>query len=98
MTTEATIEETNDRFRQTCIEQLREGRCSVRFTKKDGTSRLMECTLDPNLIPASMVPSTDGNTQTEEKAVNTEIVKCFDLEKEAWRSFRVDLVVSFMNL
>ena len=96
MTTEM-MNETLNSARETYVANLRAGVCSVNFTKKDGTDRTMKCTLDTNLIPASMVPQSDGNTQTEEKTVNTEVVKCFDLEKDAWRSFRVDSVVSFVK-
>jgi hypothetical protein len=73
------------------LEHLREGICRVTFTKKDGTERQMLCTLDMSGIPEEHQPKTDGNAT----AKNNEAVRVYDLEKEAWRSFRLDSVTVF---
>jgi len=77
-------------LREFYLERLREGICEVTFTKKDGTDRRMLCTLDMSGIPEKDVPKTDGN-----KSENLEAVRVYDLEKEAWRSFRFDSVKVF---
>ena len=73
------------------LEHLREGACRVTFTKKDGTDRKMLCTLNMDSVPSEYHPKTDGNATSR----TNESVRVFDLEKEAWRSFRLDAVKVF---
>lgn len=58
------------------------------FTKADGTERKMHCTLDMNQIPVDHHPTGSGKTQSES------VLAVYDLEKNAWRSFRIDSVKS----
>ena len=60
----------------------------VRFTKSDGTERIMKCTLREDLV-VPYVKKTD-----RVKEANTDIVPVFDVEKNEWRSFKVDSVLS----
>lgn len=62
---------------------LKTGKFLVTFTKKDGTTRNMLCTLHKDIIP-----QTSG-----ESKFNPDIVVVYDLEKEAWRSFRFDSII-----
>ena len=80
-----------DSIHEKYLEHLREGTCQVTFTKKDGTDRKMLCTLDMKSVPEEHQPKTDGNVT----ARNNEAVRVYDLEKEAWRSFRLDAVKVF---
>jgi hypothetical protein len=52
---------------------------NVTFTKKDGTERVMNCTINP-----SMVPETKNST----KKINESIMNVYDVELNAWKSFR----------
>lgn len=72
---------------------LKENVLSVVFIKKDGSERVMECTLNPNLLPVQ-----DENTESKDKVrtENQEVIQVYDLENEGWRSFRVDSVMAFM--
>jgi hypothetical protein len=65
----------------------------VTFTKKDGTTRDMQCTLCEGRIPADKTPKSEGKTSTDSGSA----VRVFDIEKSEWRSFRWDSVtkVSF---
>jgi hypothetical protein len=63
-------------------EILREQEIKITFTKKDGTERVMRCTLDPNKLPVQ--ESTE--TKTERK-ISTETMAVFDLDVQGWRSF-----------
>ncbi len=54
------------------------------FTKKDGSERIMKCTLAEQKIPAENVP------KGTDRAKNDEAVAVFDLENNGWRSFRWD--------
>lgn len=73
--------------RQELLTLLQKPSITVTFTKKDGTERVMKCTRDMNIIPTDFHPK--GESEVQE---NLDIIKCFDLEVNAWRSFRVDSV------
>ena len=61
---------------------LREQELKITFTKKDGTERVMRCTLDPSKLPVQ--ESTETNTN---RKVSTETMAVFDLDVQGWRSF-----------
>jgi len=60
---------------------------TITFTKKDGTERVMKCTLDPKLLPKveSKIVTEDKKPRKE----NTTSMRVFDLEKNEWRSFTI---------
>ncbi len=64
---------------------LHRGVVVVSFTKTNGEMREMRCTLRSDLIPAT--PVVEGKTPKKE---NPDVQAVWDLEKEAWRSFRFD--------
>ncbi len=61
---------------------LRKQEVTITFTKKDGTERVMRCTLDPNKLPIK--ENTETNSQ---RKTNNETMAVFDLEAQGWRSF-----------
>lgn len=62
----------------------------VTFTKKDGTERILRCTLAESRIPESKrAKEKTGTTYSEET------IRVFDVENQGWRSFRWDSVKSF---
>ena len=63
---------------------LRSEIVELTFIKKDGTERIMTCTLAEQKIPAENAP------KGTERAKNDEAVAVFDLENNGWRSFRWD--------
>jgi hypothetical protein len=76
--------------REELLDVLRTGTVNVTFTKKDGTERNMRCTLREAMIPTEALP-TGESTRKKSDAV----ISVFDLEKDDWRSFRVDSVTSY---
>lgn len=68
------------------VSHLKFGPVSVTFTKKDGTPRTMQCTLKEEL----MLPYEKKTDRVKEESKETLAV--YDLEKESWRSFRLDSV------
>jgi WYL_2, Sm-like SH3 beta-barrel fold len=66
---------------------LQKGIISVKFTKVDGTERTMRCTLNESYIKPH-----DKKTD-KEKAANNNIMSVWDIDKDSWRSFRVDSVI-----
>lgn len=75
------------------IEYLRANIVNVRFEKADGTMRDMMCTLNEKYLPEQK----DLEEAIQEKEPNKEVVAVWDLEKESWRSFRLDRVVSMVE-
>jgi len=62
---------------------------TVTFTKANGDERVMRCTLQESVLPAQ----TDIEEAVQKKA-STDSLAVWDLEKNAWRSFRYDTVIS----
>ena len=71
-------------------EMLRQRDVLVTFTKKDGSQRVMRCTLRPEALPEMITEST--RTSTERRELDSTIA-VWDLDLGAWRSFRLDSVV-----
>ena len=68
--------------------QLQHSVMNVKFIKNDGSVREMICTLLESLaIPYEK--KTD-----KQKPENDEVLAVWDVEKHAWRSFRVNTVLS----
>jgi hypothetical protein len=58
---------------------------TVTFTKQDGTLRVMNCTLKPELLPVVEVkPLAEGKLPRKE---STTSIRVFDNELKEWRSF-----------
>ena len=55
----------------------------VTFTKKDGTERVMNCTLQEDYLP---------ETTGVGRAASLDAVSVYDVDKEDWRSFRWDSI------
>jgi len=62
--------------------------CEVTFTKVDGSVRVMPCTLRATALPLKLTESKN----TKEK--NTAVISAYCLDKQEWRSFRVDNVTN----
>lgn len=63
---------------------------SVTFTKVDGSERVMRATLDPQYLP----PQVGDSTTT--RKVSTTSLPVWDVDKSAWRSFKVSNVTEFV--
>jgi len=71
--------------RNILIEALTKHECTVTFTKVNGETRVMPCTLREDVVPAVEPKGT--------KKSNESVVSVWCLDKKEWRSFRVDNVV-----
>ena len=69
--------------REVIVDMLREGVVRVSFTKKDGDTRNMRCTLAQDLIPENMQPKGTAGPVSES------VVRVYDVDAEGWRSFVV---------
>ena len=66
---------------------------TIRFKKRDNSIRKMVCTLSEEYLPEPE-PLVEGEVKKTKKE-NPNTLPVWDLEKLAWRSFRVDSVVEY---
>lgn len=80
--------------KQEIIDNLKIAICTVKFKKVDGTERDMSCTLHESLLPPpkEAVSSTKKNRGLTE---SNDHVVVWDMDKAAWRSFRIDSIINF---
>jgi hypothetical protein len=77
--------------RELLIEALTKHECTVTFTKVNGETRVMPCTLKDGVVPKP--PADVASKSTVKRHENQNIVSVWCLDKKEWRSFRVDNVV-----
>ena len=73
-----------DELRKWLTGLLKERVVDLKFEKKDGSIREMKATLKSDMV-ISYEKKTD-----KEKLVNEEVLAVFDLDKDQWRSLRLD--------
>jgi len=71
------------------VDQLRSNVLEVSFVKVDGDARVMPCTLLTEYMPEA---SETKVQQVDDYSVNKSVVRAFAIDKQAWRSFRVENV------
>lgn len=76
--------------RDDLLKDLRDYVIEVHFTKVDGTSRVMRCTLDPAHLPKTYNEDADAERQFHRE--NKDVISAWDVQKGGWRSFRIDSV------
>ena len=69
-------------FRDWLVSHLKMGPVTVTFNKKDGEQRVMNCSLQPELLPPAPVKES-----TTAKKENLNNVSVYDLTAQGWRSF-----------
>lgn len=78
----------NDQVSRDWLKQLlHETVVEVTFTKKDGSERVMQCTLNEDVVPV-----TGDKQRTVNRSESAQPV--FDTEAQEWRSFRWDSIKS----
>jgi len=80
--------------RDQIIETLQAGLMEVTFTKTNGEERVMKCSLHKSFT----VNLTEEVKNTNERAMNEDVIPVWDVEKGGWRSFRLDSITSIREL
>lgn len=62
----------------------------VKFKKIDGSQRVMCCSLNQEIVPIS-----ENKTPKKVKQDNENVIAVWDLEKESFRSFRLDSLIDY---
>ena len=71
--------------RDTLIKNLQKQAMKITFTKVNGEERVMDCTLQEHIVPA---------TKNTDRKQNEEVLPVFDINKGEWRSFRMDSITN----
>ena len=71
--------------RDTLVKNLQSRAMRITFTKVNGEERIMDCTLQEHMIPA-----TDANNRKQ----NEDVLPVVDINKGEWRSFRLDSIIN----
>lgn len=77
--------------KETYKDILQESICLITFTKKDGTERIMRCTLREDLLP---ILGGVIVLHKEPKTISENQVRVYDLDAKGWRSFLLETVTS----
>ena len=97
-----------DLKRETVIELLQKECAVVTFTKKDGTERVLNCTLQVEYLPLPVPPPAAPEHQDDvirktavienktavARVVNEHVVAAWDTDINEFRSFRLDSVIT----
>ena len=67
------------------MSRLQSGKAEIFFKKVDGSIRHMICTLSPSLAPKILLAKGQSSIPG--------VIAVWDLEKNAWRSFRAESVI-----
>jgi hypothetical protein len=73
--------------RDNIIHWLKGNVLSIKFTKQDGSIRVMKCTLQNHIIP-------EKTEEVKPRKINLEQIRVYDLEKKSWRSFKIGNILS----
>ena len=76
------------------METLKSNILEVTFTKVNGETRVMPCTLVANLLPVSEQPKVLETKVDSSVTVNKAVIRAYAIDKQAWRSFKVENVLS----
>lgn len=88
-------EETVDQRRDIIKSMLSQGVYNITFTKVNGETREMPCTLNADMLPPQKV--VEDKEKTERK-INTENLSVWCTDKSGWRSFKLANVVEIAPL
>lgn len=69
--------------RQKVLAELRDSPRYVTFTKMDGSTRVMHCTLEKDVVP---------KTDEDYNNLPGEVVIAWDIDKKGWRQFNVNSI------
>lgn len=74
--------------REDISQTLKKNIAILEFKKLDGTLRTMRCTLMPTELPEREKKENDADTPA--RPVREDVLCVFDLDKQEWRSLRVE--------
>jgi len=85
------VDEVNEITKEDVKHWLSDGIAIVTFEKTDGSMREMNATLQSSYLPEVKEQSTK-----KPRKENPNVVAVWDVDKDAWRSFRIDSIKEFL--
>lgn len=76
--------------REILVEGLQNNVMRVLFTKVNGDERVMNCTLHDSVLPEKYI-----SEDIIKKKENPDTISVWDIDKNGWRSFRLDSIKEF---
>ena len=76
--------------REILVEGLKRNVMKVVFIKINGDERVMNCTLHQSVLPEKYI-----SEDIIKKKDNPDTISVWDIDKNGWRSFRLDSIVEF---
>ena len=76
-----------NKFSKWLLDMLKSHTITVTFTKKDGTERVMDCTLNPTIVPQKVTL-----TENKERKKSEANIPVYDVQAKGWRSFVIKSV------
>ena len=89
-TTDPNTSQDNETIRTVLSKLLRDHNLTITFTKKDGTERVMRCTLQEGVA----IPYEKKTERTREG--NADILPVWDIEANGWRSVTISTIKEFI--
>jgi|CryBogDrversion2_8_1035294.scaffolds.fasta_scaffold64169_2 hypothetical protein len=71
------------------LKDLKQHVCEITFTKANGETRVMRCTLDERYMPSY---DKKHLNEMHNKKENLNVIAAWDVHASGWRSFRIDSV------
>jgi hypothetical protein len=66
---------------------LKVGVVEVEFLKKDGSNRVMRCTLSGEIIPEQEYIVVEGESSSVKHQKSADLMSVYDIDSGGWRSF-----------
>ena len=76
--------------RETLLNILHSRAATVKFQKRNGDIRTMQCSLNPTVVPEKI------DLQVNEEKNNPDLLTVYDLEEKGWRSFYLDSIIEVL--
>lgn len=73
------------------IDRLKNEICEITFEKRDGSERVMICTLKEDYLP-----HVSATKPAEDRHYN-DYIPVFDLEEQAWRAFKPSKLITIQS-
>jgi len=70
---------------------------NIKFKKINGTERLMCCSLKTDLLPVQET-NNELKENKQNRKENEEVLSVWDLEKKAFRSFRINSIIDYCSV
>ena len=68
------------------VQELKEGICEVVFTKRDGSQRIMNATLNDEILEEIFGQRQDNDGEKKTRKQSEDVVVCLDVDKKGVRS------------